>query len=501
MFGRIENMPSDLGDSIKRLVDSGISEDLVKSTIEEFLKAAYKRKFGSDANAVVEISLDPGSVDLYSRKMIVDEDNYYNTLNEISLEEAREFNSEAELGDVILIPVDIDKTFDRISVQSAKQKAHQSFRDIQKDSIYSEFKTKEGCLINGYYNRKIRNDIFINIGSTEGILPARYQSPRENYSQDDKIKCFVEKVEKNDRGVRVILSRTSPELIRNLFELEVPEIGQGQIDIVNVSREAGYRSKIAVKTNNQDIDPVGSCVGLKGNRIQTVIKEIEGEKIDVINYDSNPVNYIMNALTPAQVIDVVITDRLTYRAIAIVDESQLSLAIGKGGLNVKLAKKLCDWNIDVKTPAEFQELEFVNNAKVRAESFFNTGEEEEYIEDESEIALQDTGIAEDEIQFSDIELDDNIVAKLQFHDIYTIEEFVNLSDSEIEEFGDLTKDDLEAINTVILQYVDIVEEEDDDEYEYKCPNCGHLITLDMDECPECGTGLAFETVEEEEEEE
>jgi N utilization substance protein A len=491
-------MPSDLGDAIKRIVESGISEDLVISTVEDFLKAAYKRKFGSDANAVITFNDDLSSVELSSRKIIVDEDNYYNTLTEISIEEAKEYNEEAEIGDVILIPIDINKTFDRISVQSAKQKAHQSFRDIQKDSIYSEFKNKEGCLINGYFNRQIRNDIFVNIGSTEGILPSRYQSPRESYSQDDKIKCFVERVEKNDKGVRVILSRTSGELVRQLFELEVPEINQGQIEIVNVAREAGYRSKVSVKTNNQDIDPVGACVGLKGNRIQTVIKEIEGEKIDVINYDPNPVNYIINALTPAQVIDVVIIDRLTYRAIAIVDESQLSLAIGKGGLNVKLAKKLCDWNIDVKTPAEFQDMEIVNVAKERAESFFMDGDQQEYYEEEQPEVAQDTGIAEDEIQFADIELDSNIVAKLQFHDIYTIEEFVNLSDAEMESFGDFSPEELEAINTIILKYVDIVEESEEDEYEYKCPNCGHTITVEMTECPECGTGLAFETVDEEE---
>jgi N utilization substance protein A len=491
-------MPSDLGDAIKRIVESGISEDLVITTVEDFLKAAYKRKFGSDENAVISFNDDLSSVELSSRRMVVDEDNYYNTLIEISLEEAKEFNEEAEIGDVILIPIDINKTFDRISVQSAKQKAHQSFRDIHKDSIYSEFKSKEGCLINGYFNRIIRNDIFVNIGSTEGILPSRYQSPRESYGQDDKIKCYVERVEKNDKGVRVILSRTSPELVRYLFELEVPEIGQGQIDVMNVAREAGYRSKVSVKTNNQDIDAVGACVGLKGNRIQTIIKEIEGEKIDVINYDPNPVNYIMNALTPAQVIDVVITDRLTYRAIAIVDESQLSLAIGKGGLNVKLAKKLCDWNIDVKTPAEFQGMDFVNVAKERAESFFITGEEEAYVdENQPEVALN-TGIDDDEIQFAEIDLDSNIAAKLQFHDIYTIEEFVNLSDSEIEAFGDFSKEELDAINTIILQYVDIVEETEEDEYEYKCPNCGHTITVDMSECPECGTGLAFETVDEEE---
>ncbi len=493
-------MVSDLGDAIKRIVESGVSEDLVMTTIEDFLKAAYKRKFGNDSNAVIEFNDDLTSVELFSRKMIVDEDNYYDTLTEISIEEAKEYHEESEVGDIILIPIDINKTFDRISVQSAKQKAHQSFRDIQKDSIYSEFKSKEGFLINGYYNREIRNDIFVNIGSTEGILPARYQSPRESYQRDDKIKCYVERVEKNDRGVRVILSRSSPELIRQLFELEVPEINQGQIEVVNVAREVGYRSKVSVKTNNQDIDPVGACVGLKGNRIQTIIREIEGEKIDVINYDPNPVNYIMNALTPAQVIDVVVTDRLTYRAIAIVDESQLSLAIGKGGLNVKLAKKLCDWNIDVKTPEEFQDMEFVNVAKERAESFFMEGAEQQifFEEEQQPQVLQETGIDEDEIQFADIDLDSNIVAKLQFHDIYTIEEFVNLSEAEIETFGDFSEDELNTINTTILQYVDIVEESDEDEYEYMCPTCGHSITTDMTECPECGTGLAFETVEEEE---
>lgn len=504
-------MPSSIGDSIIKMVESGISQDLVVATVEDILKAAYKRKYGSDDNAIVTISDDLKSVDLSSKKMVVDEDNYYDELNEIPLDEAKQFNDEAEIGDVILIALDINKEFDRISVQSAKQKAHQSFRDIQKDAIYSEFKCKEGLIINGYYNRQVRGDIFVNIGSTEGILPARLQSPRESYSQEDKIKCYVEKVEKGDRGVRVILSRTSPELVRQLFELEVPEIGQGQVEIARIAREAGYRTKVAVQSANADIDPVGSLVGLRGIRIQTVIKEIEGEKIDVLNFDPNPVNFIMNALSPAQVLDVVVTDRLTYRAIAIVDESQLSLAIGKGGLNVKLAKKLCDWNIDVKTPAEFQAMNIPTDARDRAEAFFNDNPQLDYEDDEivaesqevfgpqQVVEERDSGIAEDEIELSELPIDANIIQKLQFHDVYTVEEYVNLTEDDFVAFGDFTKEERESLRSVILQYVDIVEESDEEEEEYVCPNCGHPITVDMTECPNCGTGLAFETVEESEE--
>lgn len=505
-------MPSSIGDSIVNMVESGISQDLVVATVEDILKAAYKRKYGSDENAIITISDDLTSIDLSCKKMVVDEDNYYNELTEIPLDDAKVYNDEAEIGDVILIPLDINKEFDRISVQSAKQKAHQSFRDIQKDAIYSEFKTKEGAIINGYYNRQVRGDIFVNIGSTEGILPARLQSPRESYSQDDKIKCFVEKVEKGDRGVRVILSRTSPELVRQLFELEVPEIAQGQVEIARIAREAGYRTKVAVKSNNTEIDPVGSLVGLRGIRIQTVIKEIEGEKIDVLNFDPNPVNFIVNALSPAQVIDVVVTDRLTYRAIAIVDESQLSLAIGRGGLNVKLAKKLCDWNIDVKTPAEFQAMNIPTDARDRAEAFFNENPEAELAEekifaaDEVEIPFKeenevqrDSGIAEDEIELAELPIDKNIVKKLQFHDVYTVEEYVNLTEEDFVAFGDLSDDEKSSLREVILQYVDIVEENEDEEAEYVCPSCGHTITVDMSECPNCGTGLEFETVEESEE--
>jgi len=530
-------MGTDLSAAITSMIEEkGISQDLVLTTIESFLKAAYKRKYGTDDNAVVKFNDDFSNVELFAKKEIVDDEHFYEEMFEIPIEDAKKLDADCEIGDVLLIPIDINKEFDRISVQSAKQKAHQDFRDIQKDSIYSEFKTKEGQLIIGYYNRQVRGDIFVDIGSTEGILPRRFQSPRETYGQDEKIKCFVEKVEKGDRGVRVVLSRTSPELVKQLFDLEVPEIANGQIEINAIAREAGFRTKVAVSSNTPDIDPVGACVGLKGNRIQTVINELEGEKIDILHYDSNPINFIKNALSPAQVQDVIILDRLTYRAVAIVDESQLSLAIGRGGTNVKLAKKLCDWKIDVKTPEQFGEMDIADTARQRAESFFAptfdldtpdaegeeeivaTAHEDEIVSPETETSpeevtapeaeteavpeeIVESGIDEEELELSTLPIAKNLIQKLQFHDIYTVEEYVNLSLQDFKEFGDFSDEDLASIQSVIEQYVDIVDEEEEpEEVEYKCPNCGHPVTIDMTECPNCGTGLAFETVEEAEEE-
>jgi len=498
-------MATEIGDAIRSMVaEKNISEELVISTIEDILRAAYKRKFGTDENAVIEFSEDYTSVELASRRQIVDDDEWYNEVTEIPLSEAKEIHEECEIGDELLIPVDL-KEFDRISVQSAKQRAHQSFRDIQKDTLYSEFKAKEGQLIIGYYRRQSpTGDIYVDIGSTEGLLPRRNQSSRESYQSNDKIKCYVESVEKAERGVRVILSRTSSELIRKLFEVEVPEIAQNQIDIIKIVREAGYRTKVAVASRNDDIDPVGACVGLKGNRIQTIMSEIEGEKIDILRYDPNPINYIRNALSPAQVKDVVILDKNIYHAVAIVEDTQLSLAIGKQGLNVRLANKLVDWMIDVKTQAQFDEMDIAKEARSRAESIF-LDEQEYYNEElvaqnagdmletqEGEVALQESFVDEDEIALTELPLDEMLLKKLHFHDVYSVEEFINLSEEDLASFSDLSEEEIIAIKDTINEYVDIVEDEEETETQYVCPNCGSSITEDMNVCPNCGTGLVFE---------
>ncbi|HCJ94289.1 MAG TPA: transcription termination/antitermination protein NusA, partial [Sphaerochaeta sp.] len=343
-------MSNDLGEAIRTLVNErGISEDLVLETIKGLLLAAYKRKFGTSDNAVVEFNEEHDNVQLFARKMIVEDDEFDGEFDEISLTDARELHEDCDIGDEVLIPID-PKTFDRISVQSAKQKAKQDLREIQKDTLYSEFKTKEGEMIIGYYQRENNGDMFIDLGKIEGILPKKYQSPREIYRKNDKIKCYVYQVEKPEHGqLRVVLSRTHAEFVKKLFELEIPEIYDHSIEIHKIVREPGYRTKVAVFSHRTDLDPVGACVGLKGIRVQTIMREMEGERIDVLRYDPNPMEYIKNCLSPAEIKRVVILDENKRTAVAVVEDSQLSLAIGKQGINVRLANKLADWIIDVKT--------------------------------------------------------------------------------------------------------------------------------------------------------
>ncbi len=487
-------MSNDLGEAIRTLVNErGISEDLVLETIKGLLLAAYKRKFGTSDNAVVEFNEEHDNVQLFARKMIVEDDEFDGEFDEISLTDARELHEDCDIGDEVLIPID-PKTFDRISVQSAKQKAKQDLREIQKDTLYSEFKTKEGEMIIGYYQRENNGDMFIDLGKIEGVLPKKYQSPREIYRKNDKIKCYVYQVEKPEHGqLRVVLSRTHAEFVKKLFELEIPEIYDHSIEIHKIVREPGYRTKVAVFSHRTDLDPVGACVGLKGIRVQTIMREMEGERIDVLRYDPNPMEYIKNCLSPAEIKRVVILDENKRTAVAVVEDSQLSLAIGKQGINVRLANKLADWIIDVKTLDQYREMDLDVETKERVDALFSdmpAGEPEFFEEEEGEMMLGD-------IQ----ELAKELVEKLQFHDIYTVEEFVNLTEEDIGSLGDITEDEVRQIHSVLGEYVDIVEEEDDSEIEqqFLCPECGHTLTPDMTSCPNCGVGLSFEEVEVDEE--
>ena len=489
-MGGCFTMSNELGEAIRTLVNErGISEDLVLETIKGFLLAAYKRKFGSSDNAVIQFNETNDDVQLFARKMIVDDDEFDGDIAEIPYEEACELHADCEIGDEILIAID-PKTFDRISVQSAKQKAKQDLRDIQKDTLYSEFKTKEGEMIIGYYQREQNGDMFIDLGKIEGILPKRYQSPREIYRKNDKIKCYVYSVEKPEHGqLRVTLSRTHSEFVRKLFELEIPEIYDHSIEIHKIVREPGYRTKVAVYSHRTDLDPVGACVGLKGIRVQTIMREMEGERIDVLRYDTNPVEYIKNCLSPAEIKRVVIVDDAKRIAVAVVDESQLSLAIGKQGINVRLANKLADWVIDVKTIDQFREMDLSSDTKERVDALFTPEPEEEVYEDE-------------EMMLSDItELNEALVQKLNFHDIYTVEEFVNLSEEELATLEDISKEEIDQILGVLGEYVDIVEEENEDEIEHQfvCPECGNSVSPEMTACPYCHVGLSFEEVEIDEE--
>src|SRR6056297_2970444 len=286
-------MASGLADAIRALVsDRGVSEELIQRTIEDFLIAAYKKKYGQADNAVVLFSDDGDDVTLYAQKKIVEE--LEDPVTEIDVEEAMELNEEAELGDELLIEIN-PLEFDRVAVQSAKQKAKQTLREIQKDTLYSEYKDKVGEMIIGYYQRERNGNIFVDLGKTEGILPKRYQSPREIYRPNDRVKALIYEVTKTPTGLQIILSRTHTDFVKKLFELEVPEIYDKTVELFKIVREPGYRTKIAVYSNRDDVDPVGACVGLKGVRIQAVVKEMEGEKIDILKYDTDPTVFIKNA--------------------------------------------------------------------------------------------------------------------------------------------------------------------------------------------------------------
>lgn len=435
-------MASGLADAIRALVsEKGISEDLVVRTIEEFLLAAYKKTYGTTENAVVKFDEENGEVAIYAQKEIVED--VYNPVNEIELDEAKKLNTEAEVGDELLIEID-PKEFDRVAVQSAKQKARQTLREIQKDTLYSEFKGKEGEMIIGYYQRERNGTIFVDLGKTEGLLPRRYQSPREAYRPNDRIKAMIYEVNKTASGLQIILTRTHSEFVRKIFELEVPEIYDKTVEIFKIVREPGYRTKIAVYSNRQDVDPVGACVGLKGVRIQAVVRELEGEKIDILKFETDPRDLIKNALSPANVKQVLILDEAKKHALAIVDEDQLSLAIGKQGLNVRLANRLVDWNIDVKTEAQFEEMDITIASKQAINDLFS---------DDVEI----TRIAE----LPDIS--DRLVAILNRDNIEYIEDLVNLEADEMTQLDGLTEDDVELLQQIIRENLEIIEEESDED--------------------------------------
>jgi N utilization substance protein A len=464
-----------------------MSEELILRTIENTLLAALKRRFGNTDNVIIRW-IDETIVSVQVKKKIVD--GVYDPLSEIDLSEAQEIKMDAEEGDDLLIDIDL-REFDRSEIQSAKQTAHQSIREIQKDSLYSEYKDKIGEIIIGYYQRERDGTIYVDLGRTEGIFPKKYQSPREEFHVNDRIKAMIAEVEKSKSGsLRIVLSRTHTDFVRAIFELEVPELYDKVVCIHKIVREPGYRTKLAVYSNREDVDPVGACVGLKGSRIQSVIKELEGEKIDVLKYDTDPVVFIKNALSPAEVRDVIILDEGKHQALAIVPETQLSLAIGKQGLNVKLANRLVDWSIDVKTIKQFEGMDIGSEARKVASELF--GDINESVEEDITRISELPGV---DLQVSKVLLE---------HTIDLIEDFLNTPDTVLADLP-LSTQQLVTLRKLIEEYVDIIEEEEpetvdeyreeaieDDDEIYHCPECGTQITIDMTVCPNCGVGLSFE---------
>ncbi|MCR5009543.1 MAG: transcription termination factor NusA [Clostridia bacterium] len=342
-----------------------MSKDMLIDAIESALVSAYKKNYGTSQNVRVDIDRQTGDINVFMRRDIVEE--VEDPFSQASLEEAQEIDPEYEIGDVIeymVTPMD----FGRIAAQTAKQVVIQRIRETERGMIYDDYITRQTEVVTGIVQRISNGTVFVNMGRAEGILSANEQIPGERYRVGERLKVYVMDVKRSTKGPQVFLSRTHPGLVKRLFELEVPEIQEGVVEIKSVAREAGSRSKIAVCTYDENVDPVGSCVGPRGQRVQAVVDELNGEKIDIINWSDDPGRMISAALSPANVEMVLINENPEERsALVVVPDYQLSLAIGKEGQNVRLAARLCGWKIDIKSHSKWDEMEKAAAAEKEAQ--------------------------------------------------------------------------------------------------------------------------------------
>src|SRR5918911_35770 len=345
-------MSTSIGQSIDALCkEHGIDRDLVIEAMKEAVRAAARKQFKSGEEIAVEWSSETG-IELFASKVVVEE--VTNPGREMSLQEAKELaGDEVDVGDELQIPLPMEE-MGRIAAQTAKQILFQKVRDAVRANIYEQYIDKVGDLINGYVKRFERGDIIVDLGNVEAILPRSQQSRGEQWNQGERIRVVIEDVLKESKGPQIVVSRSSPEMLKRLFEMEVPEIYDETVVIKSFVREPGERAKIAVASNERDVDPVGACVGMKGSRVQAIIRELRGEKIDIIEWSDEPSVFAANALSPAKVNQVRITDIENRQMEVIVNEDQLSLAIGKRGQNVRLATKLVGWNIDIRSEEEIK---------------------------------------------------------------------------------------------------------------------------------------------------
>ena len=333
--------------------EKGIKKEYLLESIETDLVTAYKRNFDALENVKVEMDPQTGATHVYAMKEVMENAN--DPALEITLKEAQKINKDLNIGDSVGVEI-VPRDFGRIAAQTAKQVIIQKLREAERDVIFSEFNDRKGEIVSGIIQKADRNIVVMDLGKLEGVMPTKEQIPTEHYHVNDKIKGYVLEVERGAKGApQVIVSRSHPDFVRKLLEFEIPEIYEGVIEIKSVSRDAGYRSKIAVYSPDPNIDPVGSCVGQKGVRIQNVINELNGEKIDVIEWNEDPSIYIASSLLPAQILAVDIKEDEKFAQV-IVPDDQLSLAIGKSGQNARLAARLTNWKIDIKSETQFREM-------------------------------------------------------------------------------------------------------------------------------------------------
>lgn len=349
-------MNGNLLEAIQSLVKvKKVDADVVFDALEMVLLTAYKKETGSNAKTSIKLNRETGDYQIFEEKTVVEsiDPESENAINEITIEDAKKIDRSYEAGDLLSIDV-TPKNFGRIAAQTAKQVMIQKLREAERGSLYEEFSGRAGDVITGTVKWSESRAIFVDLGRCEGILPYAEQIEGEEFKANDKIKYYVLEVKKTTKGPEIILSRTHPGLLKRLFELEVPEIYSGTVEIKNVVREAGSRSKIAVYAMDPTVDPVGACVGPKGQRVQNIVNELHGEKIDIVRWDEDPAIFIANALSPSKVISVSVWDE-ENSSYVVVPDYQLSLAIGKAGQNARLAAKLTNWKIDIKSETQARE--------------------------------------------------------------------------------------------------------------------------------------------------
>lgn len=333
--------------------EKGVTADVIFDSLEAVLLTAYKKEPGANMNATVSLDRETGDYHIIAPKTIVEE--VEDPECEMALQKAREMNPNYEIDDVVTIDV-TPKNFGRIAAQAAKQVMIQRLREAERTIVYDEFSNRTDDIITGIIQRIEQKNVYVDLGKTEAVLPVSEQIPTETYTVGSRIKCYVVEVRKTTKGAQILLSRTHPGLLKRLFELEVPEIYDGVVELKSVAREPGRRSKIAVYSRDENIDSVGACVGPKGTRVQNIVTELQNEKIDIVKWDEDPAVYIANALSPAQVVSVTVDENEKASSV-VVPDYQLSLAIGKAGQNARLAAKLTNWKIDIKSETQASELE------------------------------------------------------------------------------------------------------------------------------------------------
>lgn len=386
--------------------ERGISKDDILEALKDSMVAAYKRHFRIKEATNIEAILveETSEIGIFRTKVVVDMISDPDT--EIPLDEAKEIDDEVEVDDEVKIEVTPEQ-FGRIAAQTAKQVLTQRIRDAERNNILNEFLDKKGTLTTGIIQRVEGRNVIVNIGKTDAIMPQREQIPGEYYKVGNRIRVFVLNVKETNRLPQVIVSHAHAEIVRELFELEVPEIEDGIVEIKSIAREAGYRTKLAVWSNDEEVDSVGACIGPRGSRIQTIVGELKNEKIDIVRWSPDPVEYIVNAIAPARVVsvDIMADDEESHEAMVVVPDDQLSLAIGRDGQNVRLAHKLTQWKIDIKSVSQMEQAE--------AENIRNYEEPEEVEEDDLDTQDELQAEIEEEMNQQVIDEDDLVADSVE----------------------------------------------------------------------------------------